>query len=694
MPHLPDLPSSAQYHTRTNTQSLSTTIVQARSQLSPTISSPTLFSAQQGVIHPIFTAQGLTTTFAHSPPLHDSDGDEAQVCLWDNCGREFPSLAVLVSHLDRDHTLTMVKFVCLWKECQRGLKPFDARYKLITHLRCHTGEKPYRCEVSHCARSFSRLENLKLHVRTHTGEKPYTCHYDGCNKRFNNTSDRAKHMKTHITRKPYACKYPGCGKSYTDPSSMRKHVKFAHKLREKDAVGVNPRGASIVAPRQSSRKQSSSSSSSTSPSTPHTPTTGITMFIPRTSLNSPTPLTIGNTSSPQRIPQTAVYIQSPLVTPGNNNNNNPGGVITMTPPTSSLITVPVSAMVQPQMVGMAVQSSSGGQPLFIQSGNPQQPFLVVLPSGGVGSASNGNFAMGSGTVRQLQSYGSKVSLQGSLPQQGLAEPMAVTAGPRPTDSGYNQVQLLLDNGLLQRDKAAEESVELVQVVRNSPGDVVGGDTEGAAIEEELQMKIAHLQHQLRLHQSRAKQAESCQTGQMRAEMNHVGSGSMNLVSSATNSPPPQYQLTYSTAQLMGGTSPAKVAIVSSSSSACPSPPIHGQIVALPANANSSQLPLAIQAARNLLPAQYLHPATGARISVLPSSRTVGPYPSHSPAGAVVNSSQQILGMSSGEQAVLPQFMFPANPMGAQLLPISVLQPPGVVAPQILQLAPALHVDGK
>lgn len=145
---------------------------------------------------------------------------------------EFPNLSYLVAHLDRGHTATMVTYRCLWKDCQRDMKPFDARYKLITHLRCHTGEKPYKCDVKGCSRSFSRLENLKLHVRTHTGEKPYACHYENCNKRFNNTSDRAKHMKTHITRKPYACKVPGCNKSYTDPSSMRKHVKFAHRMRE------------------------------------------------------------------------------------------------------------------------------------------------------------------------------------------------------------------------------------------------------------------------------------------------------------------------------------------------------------------------------------------------------------------------------------------------------------------------------
>ena len=196
----------------------------------------------------------------------EMEGGEPHLCLWDGCNMEFPNLSYLVAHLDRGHTATMVTYRCLWKGCQRDMKPFDARYKLITHLRCHTGEKPYKCDVKGCSRSFSRLENLKLHVRTHTGEKPYACHYENCNKRFNNTSDRAKHMKTHITRKPYACKVPGCNKSYTDPSSMRKHVKFAHRMREGSLESSSSSSTSSMSwNRRSSSKASSPIHLSTSP---------------------------------------------------------------------------------------------------------------------------------------------------------------------------------------------------------------------------------------------------------------------------------------------------------------------------------------------------------------------------------------------------------------------------------------------
>ncbi len=59
--------------------------------------------------------------------------------------------------------------VCLWLDCARLGQAFKAKYKLVNHIRVHTGEKPFACPFARCGKVFARSENLKIHKRTHTG---------------------------------------------------------------------------------------------------------------------------------------------------------------------------------------------------------------------------------------------------------------------------------------------------------------------------------------------------------------------------------------------------------------------------------------------------------------------------------------------------------------------------------------------
>ncbi|CDQ60324.1 unnamed protein product [Oncorhynchus mykiss] len=188
---------------------------------------------------PVHGASLLPHPLSLFPMLEEEEGETedysgGHCCRWVDCSAVYDQKEELVRHIEKLHVDQRKgeDFTCFWAGCPRRFKPFNARYKLLIHMRVHSGEKPNKCTFEGCQKAFSRLENLKIHLRSHTGEKPYQCQHPGCHKAFSNSSDRAKHQRTHLDTKPYACQIPGCVKRYTDPSSLRKHVK-SHSSKER-----------------------------------------------------------------------------------------------------------------------------------------------------------------------------------------------------------------------------------------------------------------------------------------------------------------------------------------------------------------------------------------------------------------------------------------------------------------------------
>ncbi|XP_028040279.1 zinc finger protein 37 homolog [Bombyx mandarina] len=138
--------------------------------------------------------------------------------ICESCGKGFPVFNELNIHKVTRHGTGQ------YVECNHCQYKAPCKFKLIEHLRLHTGERPFTCEK--CGLTFRRRAIWKKHL-VHHSEKTFQCQQ--CPKKFYRLSSLKEHMN-NVHDRLYMFSCTKCGCLYAKTRTVRRHLLEKHGI--------------------------------------------------------------------------------------------------------------------------------------------------------------------------------------------------------------------------------------------------------------------------------------------------------------------------------------------------------------------------------------------------------------------------------------------------------------------------------
>lgn len=206
--------------------------------------------------------------------------------------------------LDTTNDFNLIASNCNTNICFFCQKTFTNVYNCRRHIRTHSGEKPFQCNV--CGKKFSRQSTLNAHEKVHTGNQLFKC--EVCGQAFDVYRHLTEHMAVHRIDKPFTCKI--CNKSYSRATVLSQHMKSHNNYNVITTIAAPTQIPTPIITTQSAHVQSQNNNVTVQPIQPITTTTTVVVSSPLPSLppmpqaqEKPIPLPIITIPAPMVISQ-------------------------------------------------------------------------------------------------------------------------------------------------------------------------------------------------------------------------------------------------------------------------------------------------------------------------------------------------------------------------------------------------------